>query len=261
MPRRRDVLERPYTVGGGSPPPPPPLDPPPLPMFEADSQIFASVLSVPRGFKLKNFRPAFGGDHRGTQGGRVSQLKPPSPPLPTLLIHPCPGVCTLGGSRTTPAVPSALFPTAQEQRKESDTETCHCIERKRIPDPQVTQCTTEIVDCLWVAWPKPQPNLVLVSGKIIVCAWRYLAVQWACIRQHPAEHDVNAFLPLYHGGPFVQILWASGYHIGLGHCWPASWCQRRQQVVFFLSNAACTFCFSLFVCKPKMLGILRRIQK
>ena len=37
--------------------------------------------SVPRGFKLEKFRPAFGGDHRGTQGGEeVSQ--PNLPPLP-----------------------------------------------------------------------------------------------------------------------------------------------------------------------------------
>ena len=51
-----DVLYRPYTVGEGFPTP---LDPPPpsplLPMFEADSQNFASVPSVPRGFKLQNF--------------------------------------------------------------------------------------------------------------------------------------------------------------------------------------------------------------
>ena len=73
----RHVLERPYTVG----PPPPPLDPPPaLPMFEADGQNFASTPLAPGGFKLKSFGPAFGGDHRGTQGGGVSQ-PPPPPPL------------------------------------------------------------------------------------------------------------------------------------------------------------------------------------
>ena len=77
------------TVGGGAPPPPPP----PLPMFEADSQISASVPSVPRGFRLQNlwspygphFWPAFGGDHRGTIGGGGSQ---PTPPLP-LVLDPC----------------------------------------------------------------------------------------------------------------------------------------------------------------------------
>ena len=58
-----DVLERPYTVGGGGVPPltPPtslpfdPHPPPPLPMFEADSQNFASAPSVKRGFTLQNF--------------------------------------------------------------------------------------------------------------------------------------------------------------------------------------------------------------
>ena len=64
---------------GGTPPGPPP--PPPLPMFEAASQNFPSAPPAPRGFKLKNFRPAFGGDHRGVQGGGVSQPTPP-PPLP-----------------------------------------------------------------------------------------------------------------------------------------------------------------------------------
>ena len=82
----RNVLEQPYTVGGGGgsppgphpPPPPRPPPPPPLPMFEADSQNFALALS--RGFKLKHFGPAFGGDHKGTLGGEGSQPKPPSDP-------------------------------------------------------------------------------------------------------------------------------------------------------------------------------------
>ena len=78
--RGSDVLERPYTAGGGGGGVTPPLPPPPpLPMFEADSQNFASV---PRGLKLKICLPAFGGDHRGTQGGGVSQPTPP-PPLQT----------------------------------------------------------------------------------------------------------------------------------------------------------------------------------
>ena len=64
----RDVVERPYTAGGGGCPPPP-LDPPPLPMFEAEGQNFALVPSVPRAFTLQYFRPAFGGDHGGTLGG------------------------------------------------------------------------------------------------------------------------------------------------------------------------------------------------
>ena len=51
---------------GGYPPSAGPPPPPPLPMFRADSQGFASAPSVPRGFKLHNIQPAFGGVHRGT---------------------------------------------------------------------------------------------------------------------------------------------------------------------------------------------------
>ena len=67
---------------GGYPPPPLRPPPPPLPMFEADSQNFASAPSVPRGFTLQNFRPPFGGGHRGILGGGggPSQPPPPSPP-------------------------------------------------------------------------------------------------------------------------------------------------------------------------------------
>ena len=94
-PTPRDVLERLYTVGGGGVPPPPPDPPHPLPMFEADSQNFASAPSVPRGFELQNFRPAFGGGHRGTPGGGGSQPTPPSPPQtppPDRLFQYIPGV-------------------------------------------------------------------------------------------------------------------------------------------------------------------------
>ena len=61
-------------------PPFPP--PPPLPMFETESQNFASAPSVPRGFKLKKFWPAFGGHHTGTLGGGGFPAKTPSPPSP-----------------------------------------------------------------------------------------------------------------------------------------------------------------------------------
>ena len=50
--------------------PPPPALPSSLPMFEADSQNFASA---PRGFKLKNFRPP-------------ANRPPPSDPLPRLIL-------------------------------------------------------------------------------------------------------------------------------------------------------------------------------
>ena len=61
----RDVLERPYTVGGGGvTSPDPPLPPSPW-TFEADSQNVASAPLAPRGFKLQKFRPTFVGDHRG----------------------------------------------------------------------------------------------------------------------------------------------------------------------------------------------------
>ena len=76
-PNPRGVLER-LTAGGG---PPPPLDlpPPALPVFQPN---FASVPSVPRGFKLKEFRPALGGDPLGTKGGGGSSQTPSAPLLP-----------------------------------------------------------------------------------------------------------------------------------------------------------------------------------
>ena len=88
-----DVLERLYTVGGGGVTPPPldpfpaprPPPPRPLPIFEADSQNLTSVLSAPRGFKLKKFWHAFGGDHRG-RGGVPANLPPFRPP-PFLKHH------------------------------------------------------------------------------------------------------------------------------------------------------------------------------
>ena len=66
-------------------------------MFEADSQNFVSAPSVPRGLKHQNFRPAFGGDHKGDPGRRggggpsQTPLPPPSdPPFSPLLIPPHP---------------------------------------------------------------------------------------------------------------------------------------------------------------------------
>ena len=62
------------------PHPPPPL----LPMFEADSQHFASAPSVPRGFKLQEFWPAFTGTIGGPseEGGGVPAKPPPLPRHP-----------------------------------------------------------------------------------------------------------------------------------------------------------------------------------
>ena len=63
--------------------------PPPLPMFETDSQkknVLLRRLRCQEDLSFKIFGPAFGWNHRGTLGGGVSQ---PSPP-PPLLIHPCP---------------------------------------------------------------------------------------------------------------------------------------------------------------------------
>ena len=107
------MLERPYNVGGGRvpppldpppAPPPPPRDPtpphPPLPMFEADSQNFASAPSVPRGFKLKHLWPAFGGGRRRTREERG----PPTVPPPFQTPPPPPSNTSLGASppSTTP---------------------------------------------------------------------------------------------------------------------------------------------------------------
>ena len=83
-----DVFERPYTIGGGGVTPPGPPPPPPLPKLEADSQNSASAPSAPRGFQLKNFRRAFGRDHRGTHQPNPLSPPPLQTPPPPLLIHP-----------------------------------------------------------------------------------------------------------------------------------------------------------------------------
>ena len=69
-------------------------------------QYLASAPSVPRGFKLQKFRPAFGKSHRGTLGGGGSQPNPPPPrqTLPPLLILPPARFPCL----TRPPVPVAL---------------------------------------------------------------------------------------------------------------------------------------------------------
>ena len=72
-------------------------------MFVADSQNFASVPLAPRGFTLRNFRPAFGGDHGGPwEEGCPSQIPLPPP----LLISRAAGGCRVAsgwaGSRCLP---------------------------------------------------------------------------------------------------------------------------------------------------------------
>ena len=57
--------------------------PPPLPMFEADSQTFASAPSMPRGFEPQKVWPPFGRGPQGDPlGGGGVPAKPPSDPPP-----------------------------------------------------------------------------------------------------------------------------------------------------------------------------------
>ena len=74
-----DVLERPYRNPPWTPIPPPP----PLPMFEADSQNFASALSVLRGFKLQIFLARLRWEPEGDPGRRGVPAKPLFRPLQT----------------------------------------------------------------------------------------------------------------------------------------------------------------------------------
>ena len=62
-------------------------------MFEADSQNFAAVPSVPRGFALEKFWPAFGGDHK-----RRGVPATPPPPLPLSRSPPPPPLGISGWS-------------------------------------------------------------------------------------------------------------------------------------------------------------------
>ena len=103
-PPPRDALERPYTVGRvGVPPPGPHLPPPllPFPCLRLTAKILLRRLRCQEDFKLQNFRPAFGRDHRRGVAAKPPSLPPPFrppsppfntslPPLPPILIHPCP---------------------------------------------------------------------------------------------------------------------------------------------------------------------------
>ena len=64
---------------------PPPLDPPPpLPMFEADSQNLASAPLAPTAFKLNNFSPRSAETIGGPEEEGGPSQPPPPPPLLTL---------------------------------------------------------------------------------------------------------------------------------------------------------------------------------
>ena len=83
-------------------------------MFEADSQNFASALSVPRGFTLQNFRPALIGG--SNEEGGPSQTPLPLSDPPPFLIHPWGQGCirTAGRGGLTPLLdPLPLPPWAQ----------------------------------------------------------------------------------------------------------------------------------------------------
>ena len=89
--------------------------PPPLPMFEADRQNFASVPSVPRGFRFKKFWP--------WEEGVPSQT--PLPPLP----FPTPPPPTTTKTRSGPQrviMSSGERPIGAAKGTQSDTEAlCH----------------------------------------------------------------------------------------------------------------------------------------
>ena len=87
-PPPRDALERPYTAGGGGGTPPLPEPPPPLPIFEADSQNFALVPSVPRGFRPQISRQPSAGTIGGPGRGGSQPSTPSPPPSSPFLIHP-----------------------------------------------------------------------------------------------------------------------------------------------------------------------------
>ena len=62
----------------------------------ANAAAHASAPSVPRGLRLQNFWPAFGGDHRGALGGGGGQTTPPPPFRPPLPSNTSLGTWFLG---------------------------------------------------------------------------------------------------------------------------------------------------------------------
>ena len=71
----------------------PPPGPPPLLPFQCSrltAKILLQCLRCQEDLALKFFRPSFGGDHRGTQGGGMSPPNPPAPPPPSNTSLPPP---------------------------------------------------------------------------------------------------------------------------------------------------------------------------
>ena len=161
-------------------------------MFEADSQNFDLAR---RGFRLKKFWPAFGGDHRGTQRGGVSHPTPPPPPLPSdppspppLLIHPWGKllvhvVRTGGGGRLlgsgTRLPPPYLLGRGGGSRTKARRRpprgcAWHCQGGQWSPPPEMWETPTS-------HWRVQRPLLVCVCVSVrwflsqSVCSWSQLA--------------------------------------------------------------------------------------
>ena len=103
--------------------PPPPL--PPFQCLKLTAKFFASAPSTPGGFTLQNFRPAFGGDHRGTPGGGGSQPNPPFPPLPppsNTFLPPTPNTRSTAALRPSSRaiLHAVLHPSAQQNAQHNE---------------------------------------------------------------------------------------------------------------------------------------------
>ena len=129
-------------------------------MFEAGSQNFASAPSVPRGFKLKNFRPSFGGDPRGTLGGGWSQsnVPPPlqTPPSPPFLIHPWEWGGKMDVKRASLTLPTACCPAKPRDWGAGQPSVGPLIPATpQAPLADLSCLPTDAADCVvseWTAW-------------------------------------------------------------------------------------------------------------
>ena len=145
-------------------------------MLEADSQNFASAPSAPRGFTLKNFRPAFG---HGTIGGPWEEggpqppppQNPPPPPLPKHLgclnYSAAPraapqagqGMCSWGAAVAREAAPHAVTVTSRTDSPPS----AHVTENRRLHGVRVGVSALGD-DLVWlVSVPNPLSLLWRVS--------------------------------------------------------------------------------------------------